>query len=127
MRKSRYSSQRASLKGGLKFIPFLLMPFAVLFSETWLQTQMLVNGYEQNEISEETGTILERIDELEDRKAKLHRMTRIEQSAPRLGLIEPAPHQLHRIEADDALDSITGINQYEIARGRGWREEPQVP
>ena len=106
--------RRVSLRGSLRLLPFLILPFAVLFFETWLHTQTLRNGYETTRLQQEIKATQERLNQLEDRIASLNRMEIIEATAPELGLVEPDPDKVHIIYVEPG--EIGDRHPFELAQ-----------
>jgi len=91
--------RRVLAAGAVKWAPFLMLLFFVLFLETWLHTQTLRNGYEVNRINAAIQEVEAHVDQLKSEVATLKRMERIDAEAPNLGLVEPGPNQIVRIHA----------------------------
>ena len=85
--------RRASLRGCWKCVPLLALPFGILFSEAWLQTNILRNHYKIQELTVEQRALEAEIKELSDGRDRLSRMERIDAQAPRLNLVKPLPGQ----------------------------------
>lgn len=85
--------RRASLSGWWKCAPLLALPFGILFSEAWLQTNILRNNYRIHELTLEQRALEVEIKELSDGRNRLSRIERIDAQAPRLGLVKPLPGQ----------------------------------
>lgn len=92
--------RRGSLSGWWRYLPFVLVPFVLLFSEVWFQTQILNNEYRKNTLRSNIKRAEARVDALHDEIRELERMERVLQHAPNLGLVPPDPGQIIEILAD---------------------------
>lgn len=90
-------SRTGSLKGWWKAMPFIALPFSVMFSEAWLQTQVLTLQYQANELTQEIRDVEGSVDSLQDKRHNLVRIDRINAKAPDLGLGVPNPGQIEAI------------------------------
>lgn len=100
---------KATLHGWWKYLPFVLLPFAVVFSEAWLRTGILESHFKLGELTERQRQVQEKMRALRVEESELRRLSRINSAAPDLGLVAPAPGQVVIIELDD-----------------DWREDPIV-
>ena len=91
---------RATLKGWWKYLPFVLVPFGVVFSEAWLRTEILEGNFRLGEMTEKKREVQEEIRALRVEESELRRLSRIDSAAPDLGLVAPAPGQVIVIELD---------------------------
>ncbi len=89
--------RRARLKGWWAYLPFVLVPFALLFSEVWYQTQILNNEYKQNALRSSIRQSELSLELLDDEIRELARMERVLERAPDLGLGLPNPGQVIEI------------------------------
>ena len=98
------SHSRPRLRGWIRGLPFILVPFCVLFGETWLHMQRLDNDYSAAAINGELRALRHQIDRLVAEEARLEAMERINAKAPDLGLVEPGADQIQivRIAPDPA-------------------------
>lgn len=91
-----------SLRGWWKALPLLALPFSVVFTEAWLQTQVLTLQYRANRLKHEIREVEGNLDSLQDRRHDLVRIDRINAKAPDLGLGVPNPGQLESILDPDS-------------------------
>lgn len=89
--------RRGNLKGWWRYLPFILVPFGLLFTEVWLQTQILNNEYRKNALRLQIRDAQAELDELSDEIRELARMERVLERAPDLGLVPPDPGQVVEI------------------------------
>lgn len=95
MRQRRGSKRDiGSLRGWWKALPFLFLPFAVIFFEAWLHTQILQNQYKVNGLSGEIRQLEERLHVLREEHHRLGRIERMTAKAPDLALVAPKPGQI---------------------------------
>lgn len=81
----------------IKWAPLLILPFSVLFFETWLNVQMRRNDFELYDISKYTSQLQQEIEDLKVQEAQLGSLDRIGVKAPDLGLIEASPAQIETV------------------------------
>ncbi len=95
---------RPRLRGWIRGLPFILIPFCVLFGETWLRMQRLDNDYSASTVTRELRELRREIDRLVAEEARLQAMERINAKAPDLGLVEPVAEQIQivRVSPDPA-------------------------
>jgi hypothetical protein len=98
---AKTAKKRASLAGWWKGLPFVLVPFAIVFSEAWFRTGILVNYFEIGEITERMRIVQERVQELRAEDSHLRRQSRIDSAAPDIGLVPPEPGQVIVIDLMD--------------------------
>lgn len=84
------------------WLPVLLVPFSVLFTETWLHTRILRYGYDSSDLQVELRRLEERLKDLRGQEASLNRLDLLDAQAPDLGLVEPEPDQIVVIRAPAA-------------------------
>lgn len=119
---------RATLRGWWKCLPLLALPFSVMGSEIWFQTQILMNDYAASEVRARVSEIDGRIAELRGKGHHLGRLERMHEKAPDLGLVEPNPNQIEVIRTEAPEDGGGGL-PYLVAwqgdaAGRGRGESP---
>lgn len=119
MAAKRGTKRRATLAGWWRGVPFVIVPFAVLFSEAWFRTGILTNHYRLNELTVEMRDVQARIQELRVEESHLTRLSRIDSAAPDLGLIPPSPGQVVVIELRpgwrDDVDEGAGFTPGSVA------------
>lgn len=115
--------RRGSLRGWWKYLPFIAVPFAVLFFEVWHNTQILNNEYRKNTLRTAIRQSGARLDGLEDHAHELARMERVLERAPDLGLIPPNPGQVIKIEWTPAPEASGPIGLARHVR----EEKPDPP
>lgn len=110
-------SPRRRLKGWFKWLPFLLVPFGLLFAETYLRTQRLNNDYEINALGNEIEKALATIDSLKTKRAAMESLNLIDARAPELGFVEPGANQIESVgapadsrEMEDESDELTALD-----------------
>jgi hypothetical protein len=82
------------VRNWFRWLPVLLVPFSVLFVETWLHTRILRDDYESYTLQIELRRLQESLKELRGQEASLNRLDRLDEQAPDLGLVEPEPDQI---------------------------------
>jgi hypothetical protein len=107
--------KRGIFAAWVKYVPFLLLPFLVLFYEVTLHRQILFNGYESNDLRKEVGLLKQSIDTLRAEEASLEAMDRIKERAPELGLVKPDPRQIRVIRAQVSPQGTRGEPHYDMA------------
>lgn len=96
----------ASLNTWLWWVPVLAAPFAVAMAEVYISTQMRLNDYATGEMNAEIRQLEQEIEGLRVERARLERLDRLEDAAPNLGLVVPAPSQLRTIYYDATSDTV---------------------
>lgn len=95
--------------------PVLLLPFSVVFLDTWLSTKAIQRDYRINELTSRMAEVQAQLDDLRVQEAELRAIRRIDHEAPNLGLKQPEPEQIRTIyytEADtDDLDVVAFLAQ----------------
>ena len=81
------------MSGWWKCAPLIVLPFGILFSEAWFQTNILRNNYRIHELTLDKRALETEINVLSDGRNRLSRMERIDARASRLGLVKPRPGQ----------------------------------
>ena len=127
MRMSRRMHKKKSLRVAFRYLPFLILPFSVLFFETWLHMESLNNGYKYADIEREKRETIARIDELEDRIISLNALSLIDANAPNLGLVEPNPNQLEILIVDDLSSIPVDPHELIVASNKENPAETQTP
>lgn len=113
----------APLKGWVRWVALLFLPFSVLAFDTWLGTETLKTDYEIAELNRCAKVLHEEREALKLQEANQTTQNRIAMEAPDLGLIEPQPGQIKIIyyaEADDAAFPVS-TKQVQAATGAGSR------
>lgn len=101
---------RASLAGWSRWLPFVALPFALFFFETWLRTQQLRLDYETNRLNAAVRHLDETMNDLRVQEAGLDNIDRMQAHAPNLGLVEPTRDQIRvvTIEAPEYVFADQG-------------------
>lgn len=102
---------RVTLSGWWKYLPFVLVPFGVVFSEAWLRTEILESHFRIGELTEKNREVQEVMRALRVEESELRRLSRIDLAAPDLGLIAPAPGQVIVIELDENWEDDEPIGE----------------
>ncbi|MBI4557471.1 MAG: hypothetical protein HY706_07810 [Candidatus Hydrogenedentes bacterium] len=113
---TRARPQRVRISGWAKWLPVLLLPFSVLFLETWLTTQSLEADYEVGRLNKRVRELREELDALRAEIAKLEAMDRVHAKAPDLGLVEPEPNQIEIIYAPPDSTAPSREPHYTVAQ-----------
>lgn len=92
--RGRMRNGRARLRGWFKWVPFLLLPFSLLFTEAYFRIQRTNNDYETNRINKDMDRINASIDELKTRKAAYDNLDYLDARAAELHFIKPEPNQV---------------------------------
>ena len=98
--------RNASLNSWIWWIPLLAAPFAIALCEIYLATQMRLNDYTNGRVNGEMRQLEKEMEGLRVEKARLERLDRLEDAAPNLGLVVPAPNQVRTILYDAAHDTV---------------------
>jgi len=99
-RPSKGPSPQVSRFAWVKYLPFIAVPFAVLFCETWWRTTLLGNEYLERSFQLQDRDLRRAIENLRAEEAELVPMERIDREAPVLGLVRAKPGQVKVIRAD---------------------------
>ena len=92
----------ALLWGGIKWVPFLALPFSVLFLEVRWQHEIFANDFDAHRLSAELKGIEERIDQYEGEEARMRTRDVLDARALELRLVEPQPNQIETVGTPDA-------------------------
>ena len=104
-RATRTHRYRAALRGWLKWTPFLVMPFSVLFVETQLHVKILAKDYEISAVKRQIRACEQAIEQLEEEELKLKAMDRMAAKALELNLVEPEVNQIQVVRREAPEDS----------------------
>lgn len=118
-------AEKPSETGWFRYLPFLLLPFSVFFSEVWFQTKQIENDYQLNTIEREVGALEEEIAACNTELAELEGVRRMAAEADSLGLVEPRVSQFHvvKVEEDPAgADPLLPGQPYDLAALRAGHE-----
>lgn len=96
--RGRMRNRRARLRGWFKWVPFLLLPFSLLFTEAYFRIQRINNDYETNRINSELEKINSEIDELKTRKAAYDNLDYLDARAAELKFVKPGPNQVEIVQ-----------------------------
>lgn len=116
--ESQLSGEKLSEASWLRYLPFLILPFAVLFTEIWFQTKQIENDYRLNTIESAVNALEEEIAAFNTELAELGGVRRMAAEAASLGLVEPRVSQFHivRVEEDPAgADPVLPGHPYDLA------------
>ena len=81
----------------LRWLPVLLLPFSMLFVDTWLNTERINKDYRVNELKMRRNELQDELDALLNHEAELVTMKHIESQAAGMGLGPPKPGQIRTI------------------------------
>jgi len=115
-RVHRGRGRRTTLGGVWKWTPLIGVPCAVLFVETWLNTQTFQNDYEVAQINQRIKSLQQALDTFEVAQARLEALDRIDVAVQETDLVEPEPGQIEVIyyaESDETPDD--GVVSYVMA------------
>ncbi len=85
--------RRATLRGWWKPLPFLLLPFCVLFAFASLEGRRLQTEYDIIDLITKIRAVNLEIGILRDERRELNRIELLDERAPSLNLVEPDPEQ----------------------------------
>ncbi len=88
---------RTIFKGRMKWALLVIVPFSVLFTETWFNTEMIRKDYKVYDLTKQCKELAEELDALKIEQARLENMDRMDVEAPDLGLVAPGPNQIKEI------------------------------
>jgi hypothetical protein len=108
--RGRLRNRRVRLRGWFKWVPFLLLPFSLLFTEAYLRIQRTNNDYETNRINDELERINTSIDELKTRKAAYDNLEYLDARAAELKFVKPGPNQVEIVKPAGAAPTATEPN-----------------
>lgn len=109
---------RTIFKGRVKWAFLVIVPFSVLFAETWFNTETIRMDYQVFEITKECKALAEELDGLKIEQARLENMDRMEVEAPDLGLVAPGPNQIKEIYCQETKPHVQDKPKlgYELAQ-----------
>lgn len=100
MHKINRRIQRRALYGWTLFTPLVMMVFAVLFCDAWLNIQTRKTDYELGRLNKQMRVLRSELDSLRGERAEREGIGNLASKAERLGLVEPEPRQVMRISYD---------------------------
>ena len=118
--------KKASLRGWWKGLPLVVLPFGILFAEAWMRTQILAHNYEAGEMRKSARELESRLEKLQDEESHLMRMSRMEEAAPELELVEPAPGQIVVLTAREGDLADLGYWAEELEKDEVGRAKYEV-
>lgn len=92
-----------SVAGWTKWLAVIMIPFSVVFFQTWLNTQTIKRDYKMADLNTRIRELQQTLDALRLEIARLQNMDRIEMEAPDMGLVQPNPEQIQVIEIEAPL------------------------
>ena len=102
----------------LRYLPFLLLPFSVFFTEIVFHTKQIENDYQLNSIEREVKALEEEIATFNTELADLKGVRRMAAEAASLGLVEPRVSQFHIVSVEydpDSPDPLLPGQPYDLA------------
>lgn len=102
--RTRRQRQQEALWAWVKWVPVIAIPFSALFVDVWLHAGVLEHDFELGRLDQRRETVEKELERLRVREAALRKLTRLEDQAPLMGMIPPAPTQVAtlRLAADGA-------------------------
>lgn len=91
------SKRRLLLKGWIKWAALPIIPFCVLFVDTWLNIQVRINDYELSTLSEEQRDLEAALTAEISRLAQLRGINDVIAKATQMGLVAPEINQFQTI------------------------------
>ena len=115
--------------GRLRWILLVLIPFSVMFVETWLNTQTIKRDYRDYELKAQMKTLSQSLDSLRIKQATLEKMDRMEVEAPDLGLVAPGPNQIREIhcKAHFGAPDTSVLTTFDMARSGERGADVEAP
>lgn len=96
--------QRQRLEGWRGWLPLLLIPFAALAADAWLNVQVRLHDYDVAEMNRRLRELERELKDLEAEEAALDVKVRLDDRALELGLVEPGPAQIQVLYYAETLD-----------------------
>lgn len=112
----RNPTRRTTLRGWMKWLPFLLLPFAVLYGETWTRAQTVNYDYEASELWGKIEAVKVTIHELRGKVNWLERKDRSRTQAETLELVEPNVGQVRELYVEIGTSRDVSEETYDVAR-----------
>lgn len=111
MRTLTKFERRQAFYGWLRWTPLLVVVFAVLFFDAWVNIQTLKSDYVLGGIIQEMRALEEQLHGLRVKAAANQTMDLLGEAAPALGLKEPAPEQVETIVYQPSRDGAAPLSQ----------------
>jgi hypothetical protein len=111
MRTLTKFERRQAFYGWLRWTPLLVVVFAVLFFDAWINIQTLRSDYILGEIVQEMRTLEEQLHGLRVKAAANQTLDLLGEAAPALGLKEPSPEQVETIVYNPVRDGAAPLNK----------------
>ncbi len=92
--------QRSLLRGWIKWIPVLAIPFAVLFVHAWLNIQILRADYVLRELDKEANALQEKLEHADVAQSVQQSPELLSAQADKMAFVQPEPGQLEVIVYD---------------------------
>jgi len=116
MRQRTRDQQREALRGWMKWVPILALVFAVLFTDTWLNTQIRANDYEYSRLKLRTMHLGKDLKTVRVEEAAHNALAYLDTEAPDLGLVKPEPMQIEVVRSYETTPQQGGMETMLLAQ-----------
>lgn len=122
MRTLTKFERRQAFYGWLRWTPLLLVVFAVLFFDAWVNIQTLKSDYVLGALIQQMRGLEEQLHGLRVQAASNQTIDVLGEAAPELGMQEPKPEQVETIYYDPLRDGAAPLSQpFVMAQIQGKR------
>ena len=117
MNKKTIKRQRRALRGWIKWVPVMLIPFSILFFHTWLNIQILRADYVLRELDGEARDLAERLNNTGMEETVHEDPNMLSEQAKLMDFVQPSPGQRESIPWRQL--AYPEEANFAIARGNG--------
>ena len=106
MKRSTMKKQRRVLRGWVKWVPVVAIPFSILFFHTWLNIQILRADYVLRELDSEAREWADRLNHTGMAETIHEDPAMLAEQAEQLAFVQPSPGQREIIYFDPAIPLV---------------------
>lgn len=128
MKKMTNKQQRRVLRGWIKWVPVVAIPFAILFFHTWLNIQILRADYVLRELDGEAKDLAERLNNSGMEETIREDPNMLSEQAKQMAFVQPHPGQREMIYYNPSIPLVSPEDRnFAVAQLDGVTEpEPTV-
>ncbi len=106
MKRSSMKKQRRVLRGWVKWVPVVAIPFSILFFHTWLNIQILRADYVLRELDSEAREWADRLNHTGVAETIHEDPAMLAEQAEQLAFVQPSPGQREMVYYDPAVPLV---------------------
>lgn len=106
MKRSSMKKQRRMLRGWVKWVPVVAIPFSILFFHTWLNIQILRADYVLRELDSEAREWSERLNNTGMAETIREDPNMLAEQAEQMAFVQPSPGQREMIYYDPSIPLV---------------------